>query len=195
MALPDLLRAIEADADADRARASRDAAAEAAAIVEHARREADALEAELAAAPEAAAVAEAERTRALARLHASEALRSAREEAFSAVMTGIRAELRSLREQASYPELLRALLAESRALLPEARELRVDPLDVGAARALADDLRVEASLRTCGGLELAGADGRTIRNTVEERLANAEPLLRLRYAQHLAAPHRMSDSR
>jgi hypothetical protein len=49
---------------------------------------------------------------------------------------------------------------------------------------------VEATLATWGGLELAGDDGRTIRNTLEERLGNAELLLRRRFAHRLAAtPH------
>ena len=73
-----------------------------------------------------------------------------------------------------------ALLAESRAALPSARELRVDPRDADLALPLADGLGVESTLETWGGLELASDDGRTIRNTLEERLANAEPLLRRR---------------
>jgi V/A-type H+/Na+-transporting ATPase subunit E len=186
MALADLLQAIEADAAAERARAAREAAAEATAIVEQARSQAAALAAELAAEPEGEARAQAERTRALARMDASAAVRSAREEAFASLLAGIRAELAALRGTAYYPELFRSLLAESRAALPEAHELRVDPRDLDLAMELAGELRVDAALGTWGGLELAGDDGRTIRNTLEERLANAEPLLRRRFARRLA---------
>jgi vacuolar-type H+-ATPase subunit E/Vma4 len=186
MTLADLLQAIEADAAAERARADREAAAEATAIVEQARAQAAELAAELAAEPEGAAREEAERTRALARMDASAAVRSAREEAFSSLLAGIGAELAALRGAASYPELFRSLLAQSRAALPAARALRVDPRDLGLARELAAGLRVDPVLDTWGGLELAGNDGRTIRNTLEERLANAEPLLRRRVAQRLA---------
>jgi len=186
MALADLLQAIEADAAAERARADREAAAEATAIVEQARAQAAELAAELAAEPEGEARAEAERTRALARMDASAAVRSAREEAFSSLLAGIRAELAALRGAASYPELFRSLLAESRAALPAARALRVDPRDLDLAMELAGGLRVDSVLDTWGGLELAGHDGRTIRNTLEERLANAEPLLRRRFARRLA---------
>jgi V/A-type H+/Na+-transporting ATPase subunit E len=91
-----------------------------------------------------------------------------------------------VRATASYPELFRTLLAESRAALPAARELRVDPRDRDLAHTTADGLRVDPTLKTWGGLELASDDGRTIRNTVEERLVNAEPLLRRRFAQRLA---------
>jgi len=186
MALADLLNAIETDAAAERAQADRETVAEATAIVERAIQQARALEAELAAAPESEARAEAERARALARLDASGAVRSAREEAFASLLTGIRAELAALRGTAAYPELFRALLAESRAALPAARDLRVDRRDLDLATALAGELHVEGRLDTWGGLELASDDGRTIRNTVEERLANAELPLRRRFAQRLA---------
>ncbi|HET6548408.1 MAG TPA: hypothetical protein VFG79_08135, partial [Solirubrobacter sp.] len=127
MSLDDLLSAIEADADAERALADRETAAEAQAIVERARREAAALEAELAAAPELPARAEAERVRALARLDAMGAARTAGEAAFAATLAGIRARLAGVRGTDRYPPLFRALVAESRAALPAARELRVDP--------------------------------------------------------------------
>jgi vacuolar-type H+-ATPase subunit E/Vma4 len=186
MALADLLQAIEADAAAERARADRETAAEATAIVEQARAQAAELAAELAAEPEGEARAQAERTRALARMDASAVVRSAREEAFASLLAGIRSQLDAVRGAASYPELFRSLLAESRAALPEAHELRVDPRDLDLATKLARGLRVDTALDTWGGLELAGDDGRTIRNTLEERLANAEPLLRRRLAQRLA---------
>ena len=186
MALADLLHAIEADAAAERARADRETEAEATAIVERARRQAEALEAELAATPEAEARAEAERARALARLDATGAVRSAREEAFASLLAGIRAELAALRGSDAYPELFRGLLAESRAALPAARELRVDRRDLDLAMPLAGGLRLEPALDTWGGVELTSDDGRTLRNTVEARLANAELLLRRRFAQRLA---------
>jgi hypothetical protein len=44
---------------------------------------------------------------------------------------------------------------------------------------------VVAVLDTWGGMELAGDDGRTVRNTLEERLANADLVLRGRFAQWL----------
>jgi vacuolar-type H+-ATPase subunit E/Vma4 len=186
MALDDLLRAIEADAAAERARADRETASEAAAIVQRARRQASELEAELSAAPEAEARAQAEAARALARLDASGAVRLAQEEAFASLVTDIRGELTAVRDTSGYPELLRALLAESRAALPAARRLRVDRRDLDLATALAGGLDVDPTLDTWGGIELASDDGRIVRNTVEERLANAELLLRRRFAQWLA---------
>jgi V/A-type H+-transporting ATPase subunit E len=186
MALDDLLQAIESDAAAERARAERETASQATAIVQRARRQASELEAELSATPEAEARAEAERARALARLDAAGAVRTAQEEAFASLVTGIRAELAALRDTGLYPELFRALLAESRAALPAARRLRVDRRDLDLATPLAGGLYVDPALDTWGGVELASDDGRIVRNTVEERLANAELVLRRRFAQRLA---------
>lgn len=185
MALDDLLRAIETEADADRARAAREAAAAAAKLVEDARRDADALEAELAEKGATDGRAVAARERALARLDAASTIRSAREEAFESLLSGIRAELATVRETSAYPELFRALVAESRAALPAARELRVDPRDTDLASAVAGGLRVEPALDSWGGVELVSDDGRIVRDTVEERLANGEPVLRERLAKRL----------
>jgi vacuolar-type H+-ATPase subunit E/Vma4 len=186
MALADLLHAIEADAEAERARADSETALEAAAIIGRARSEAGTLAASLAVAPETEARADAERTRAGARLDASGAVRDAREDAFALLLTGIRTKLGAVRTTDAYPALVRALLAESRAALPSACALRVDPRDVDLVAPLAGGLRVEPTLDTWGGVELASDDGRTIRNTLEERLANAELSLRYCFAERFA---------
>jgi V/A-type H+-transporting ATPase subunit E len=185
MALEDLLEAIESEADADRARAADEAAAAAAAVVEDARRDAGALEAALTDAGAAEGRRAAAHERALAHLDAAATIRSAREEAFVSLVSGIRAELAAVRETSAYSELFQALVAESRAALPGAWELHVDPRDADLAADVAPDLRVEPTLDSWGGVELASDDGRTVRNTLEERLANAELLLRGRLAARL----------
>ena len=185
MALADLLHAIESEADADRARAADEAAAAAAAVVEDARRDAEALEAELTRAGAAEGRRVAAHARALARLDAAATIRSAREEAFVSLLSGIRAELAAVRETSAYPVLFQALVAESRAALPGAWELHIDPRDADLAGGVPYGLRVEPTLDTWGGVELASEDGRTVRNTLEERLANAELLLRQRLAEKL----------
>jgi hypothetical protein len=52
------------------------------------------------------------------------------------------------------------------------------------------ELRIVPTLETAGGVELARGEDRAVRNTVEDRLANAEPTLRLLFgqAQQLEAP-------
>ena len=90
--------------------------------------------------------------------------------------------------------MLRALLRESLAALPTATVLRVDPRDERmAADLLAElglDLEIVGTLETAGGVELTHGVDRVVRNTVEDRLANAEPALRLLFgaAQQAAAP-------
>src|SRR5690348_7234339 len=185
MALDDLLRAIETEADEERDRAEREKAASAAAIVDAAREQAAGLEAQLARAAEAASLAAAERVRAVARLEAANTVRAAREEAYACVLGRVREELSALRGSPAYPGVFAALLNESRSALPEACELRVDRRDEELADSLAGGLRVVAVLDTWGGLELADEDGRTVRNTLEERLANADPLPRGRFGHWL----------
>jgi vacuolar-type H+-ATPase subunit E/Vma4 len=187
MALDDLLHAIEAEADEQRLLADRERAASATAIVEAAGREAAALQAQLAAAPEAESLAAAEAVRALARLRAAGTVRLAREQAYASVLDRVREKLSGLRRSAGYPAVFRALLDESRAALPNAGELRVDRHDADLATSMAGDLRVVAVLDTWGGMELVGDDGRTVRNTLEERLANADLELRGRFGQRLHA--------
>jgi vacuolar-type H+-ATPase subunit E/Vma4 len=65
--------------------------------------------------------------------------------------------------------------------------LRVDPRDERlAAAVLAEfgiDLELVGALDTAGGVELAWGEDRAVRNTVEDRLANAEPALRLLFGE------------
>jgi vacuolar-type H+-ATPase subunit E/Vma4 len=195
MPLADLLRAIEDDAAAARAAAVRAATVEAAAIVENAHREAETLEATLAAAPEVQTRGEAEQETALARLAAAATIRDAREDSFASLLAGVRTRLSALRGSAAYPARFRALVVESRAVLPRASELRVDPRDVQLAESIATDLRVVAVLDTAGGVELVDDDGRTVRNTLEERFANADLLLRRWFMRWLATSTRAESAR
>jgi V/A-type H+/Na+-transporting ATPase subunit E len=185
MALTDLLQAIETEADADRARAAEQATAAAAAVIEDARRAARALKAQLTDAGAAEGRRAAAHELALARLDAAASIRSAREEAFVSLISGIQAELAAVRDTSAYPELFHALVAESRNALPAASVLRVDRRDADLVRGLAPGLRVEPTLECWGGIELDSEDDRTVRDTLEERLANAELLLRERLAQRL----------
>jgi V/A-type H+/Na+-transporting ATPase subunit E len=191
MALSKLLAGLEAEAAAETARLDRETRNEADRIVEAARGEARALEEQAASdAGERELRLDAERRRARARLETAAALRAAREEAFQGLLAEVSAKLDALRERAGYRAILRVLIGESLAALPGATVLRVDPRDEGLATDIADELapelRVVPDLATAGGVELSSDDGRTVRNTVEERLANAEPELRLLFAETLS---------
>jgi len=188
--LNDLLAAIEAEAKEERARLEAESRAQAEAILTEARREAAAVREEIPRPLEAEVNSEAERRTATARLEAAWLLREAREEAFGLLLAETNSGLAALRgEEAGYRAALRTLLREGLAALPGARSLRVDPRDEALAAELLKepgvDLTVDPSLPSLGGLALESGDGRTLRNTFEERLANAEPGLRLWYGRRL----------
>jgi vacuolar-type H+-ATPase subunit E/Vma4 len=190
MALGDLLAGLEAEAASDRARREAETRQEADRIVEAARAEARALQEQAALASERELEQEVEQRRAQARLSVAAAVREAREEAFREFVAEVRVRLAALRDGAEYPSVLRALIRESTTALATGSMLRVDPRDerlaTDLARELGAELNVVAVLETAGGVELASADGRTVRNTVEERLANTEPALRLLFGEALA---------
>ena len=75
--------------------------------------------------------------------------------------------------------------------MPAASLLRVDPRDGQFARAIAGELgleiEVEPGHETLGGVEVAAGDGLTVRNTLDERLRNAEPALRVLAGELLQA--------
>ena len=194
MALVDLLTGLRAEAAAEAAALEADTREEVQRIGEDARAEAQTVKERAVRATEDELRREVDRRLASARLAALAALREAREEAFCAFLAELRRRLAALRGAGGYPSVLRALIRESLAALPAATLLRVDPRDEPLARhvlgELDTELEVVAALDTAGGIELTRGDGRAVRNTIEERLANAEPALRLLFVrlQQVEAP-------
>lgn len=188
--LEDLLASIEAEAQQENERLEAESRAEAEAILARAQEEARAVREEVLPPREAEALAEAERRTARARLEATNIVQAAREEALEQLLDEVRSRLGSLRDASGYRAAFRVLLREGLAALPEARLLRVDPRDEAlaaeVAREIGADLTVTTSHETLGGPVLESGDGRVVRNTFEERLANAESNLRLWYARRLA---------
>jgi V/A-type H+/Na+-transporting ATPase subunit E len=187
MALSDLLAGLKAEAAAEDARLDAETRAEATRIDREAHDEARILQEEALLAVEDELREAAEARRARARLGAAAAVRQAREEAFHAFLAEVRRRLDAIRESPSYPSVLRALLREGLAALPAPGVLRVDPRDERAAADLLAELGAEVeiagTLETAGGVELARGEDRIVRNTVEERFANAEPALRLLFGR------------
>lgn len=186
MALDDLLAAIEADAIAERRRTELAMDERSAAILAAGRRDAAGIAAEWARDSESAARAEADQIRSLARIDAAALIRNAREQAFQVLLDQLRERLASLRGTSRYPALFRGLVLESRDRLPTARVLHIDPRDAALAEQFAAELDIGVTLDCWGGLELSDNEGRTVRNTLEERLLNAELLLRRHFGQWLA---------
>jgi len=182
MALKDLLTALEADAATETERLRAETDAEASRIVESAQREARELEQQAARTDEADIAREFERRSSEARLAAAAVLRDEYEACVATLQAALRRRLGALRETDGYPAVLRALIEESLAAISSASLLHVDPRDAQLARDIVRELDVRLELKpeldTLGGVEVIASDRRTVRNTLEERLRNAEPALR-----------------
>ena len=187
MALSDLLAGLEAEAAAEEARLEAETSAEVIRIGDAAQAEARLLEEEALRGIEDQVLRETEARRAHARLAAAAAVRQARDDSFRECLENVRGRLEVIRNGSSYPTVFRALLRESLAALPTATVLRVDPRDerlaVDVLAELGVDMKVVAALQTAGGVELARGEDRAVRNTIEDRLANAEPDLRLLFGK------------
>ncbi|MEC5181004.1 hypothetical protein [Arthrobacter sp. CG_A4] len=187
MPLSDLLKAIQAEADDEIAADRRTVQAEADAVVAEASVKAAALERELEVQAGAEARVEAGRRLAAARLAAAARVRSAREDAFLALRTELVSGLRATRDTRSYPELLAQLIRGAMEALPDTTRLRIDPRDAELALEQVADIvpavTLDPSLQTWGGVEAVNAGGRSVVNTLEQRLADAESRLRIFFAR------------
>lgn len=188
--LDDLLAAIEAEAEGEHARLDAESRAEATSIVEEAREEACELRAELVRSQEPELQGEVARRLGQARLEAAQMIRQAREESYRRLLEETRSQLAHLQGSFRYRQVLLALLRESQAALPKATLLHVDPQDEALAAKLVRELDIEMAIEPTpeitGGVELESGDGRIVRNTFEERLANADSELRLWFGRRLA---------
>lgn len=189
--IPALLAAIKAEADQELAQLDTQAHLQAEALVDGARADAERLEREPVDLQEPDLAREAARRLAAARLDAQNRVRQVREEAFQDALAALRARLTTIREEPGYAQMLASLVAEAVEALPSGKRLLVDPRDEDLARRTAAELDlellVEPTLQTWGGVVLDGGEGRVVRNTLEERLANAEPSLRLELARIAAS--------
>lgn len=184
MALDDILRAIEEEADTEIRRI--DLEAERRIRVEMGRAETMAAEvrADELRKRESAVAEETRRILTGARVEADRQNRETREQIYQRLLARVRSRLGEVTESARYSQVLPLLFDECRRVLPDARSVRVRAEDADRATALAiesglSDVEVDAGLSTMGGLEMATADGRRVLNTFEDRLAKADPHLRL----------------
>lgn len=181
MPLEDILLAMQREADETLARIAVDGDRQVEEIMGPARAEAARAAEEVRKARESEACAEAERIRLSARAQAAGRLRDAREEAYARVLELARARLSSIRDRPGYPRVLRSLLEEAIGALPDATGVHVDDRDADLIReddaVLHERVAVVPGLLTWGGV-VATAEGREVRNTLEERLSRADPFLR-----------------
>ncbi len=190
MALADILDAIRAEAEADISAIRAKAEKEAAALLTRAGEQARAEEERLSHVRDEAADRQTDRILNRTRLGADRAFRAEVEELYLHARRAAADALRSLRGTPRYEDILSRFLEECRAALPGATALRVDPADEDLARRIVAggeqcDLRVEPTLDSSGGVELADDHGLAVRDTFETRLARAEGVLRLGFGDRV----------
>lgn len=181
MALRDLLAAIEAEATADISRLRAERHREAAAIIVDAGRRAAELKRSTVAAAEQAEREAGERRLAAARHTIAGRLREAQEAAYQQIARDVRTGVLAAPERDDYPAILAALLHEARLALPAGSNVQVAQADEHLVRRLLQGeprLRVTVTLPDTGGVEVTDGAGAVVRNTLEDRLAAAEPELR-----------------
>ena len=187
MPLTDLLQAIQAEADDEITADLRALRAEADVTVAEASIRAHALERELEMRATTEAQVDAGRRIAAARIAAVRQVRLAREEAYLALRADLAEELESARHSPAYPRLLGELIQGAMTALPGTVLIRVDARDAIIAQKLlassVPPVTLHPSLSTWGGVHAVDPHGRTVINTLEQRLIDAEPRLRMHYAR------------
>jgi vacuolar-type H+-ATPase subunit E/Vma4 len=189
--LEHILRAMQAQADAEIAQITRAADEEIAQLVAEAEAQAQAIRARHLARVEPLLAQQAASLENQAKLAVQRALADAREQLLNKAFAQAEARLAQLRESDAYPAIWRALAHEAMAALgdgattPLAQPLivRVDSHDVALARQILAEFGVLFDLQVqpmaLGGLEVTTRDGRVvITNTLVARLERSRKMLR-----------------
>lgn len=175
MALEDIFRALEEQADKDSEAVLVEARAHAAAIVEEAELAASkSREAHIEAAGKAVRSRNAQDLNSV-RLDARKQMAGVKERAVNDVFEAALAELAAVRARPDYPQSFRNLADEALSGVEGDFDVLVDPADADLARAVLAERGVDATVRpdlsTTGGLVIALEGGRIMRrNTLEDRL-------------------------
>lgn len=175
MAIEDIFRALEEQADSECRDILNAADIQAASIVEEARAEAERIKQRKLEAIEEGLRARAGKIVNDARLDAKRALARVREELVNEVFDAAAAKLATLRGNAEYERVFRGLAEEALAGADGACVVTVAPSDAALAKKTLEDLGVQGEVTTgdgiSGGLVVALHGGRVVRkNTFESRL-------------------------
>lgn len=175
MALEDIFRALEEQADKDVEAVLAEARAHAAVILDEAQHEANAARDNRVAEAVRSARSRTGQSLNAARLEARKRIAGVKERAVREVFEAAANELGQVRGRPEYDQVFRALADEALAGVEGEFEILVDPTDVDLARAyiaekgLAAEVRPE--LTTSGGLVVSTRGGSVLRrNTLEDRM-------------------------
>ena len=190
MAIEDILKALDEQAQADCDAVIEEAREHAKLIVEEGEREAQQIHDGFTRQAERVATIEATKKINAARLASKMTVSSAKGEAVVDVFEGARKKLAEVRSGGGYEALFSALAAEAFAGLEGPVTVRVAEPDAAlaanAAQAAGLDATVDATLPSAGGLVVEAYDGRVIRrNTLEDRLERTRQLIQADVAKVL----------
>lgn len=192
MAIEDIFKALEEQADSEVRELLRVATAQAKAIETEAREEADRIQQARVAAAEATVGSRAGKMVNAARLEAKRNLAAVREAAVDAVFQSAATKLSAMRGTPAYVSVFEALAREAAAGIDGDCVLHVAPADAALAEKIAASLgprcTVSATLDTIGGLQISYDSGRVVRqNTFESRLAKVRGLASATVAETLTS--------
>jgi vacuolar-type H+-ATPase subunit E/Vma4 len=175
MALEDIFRALEEQANRDVEVALAEARAHAKAIRDEAEREAATTRANRILEAERAAKSRSAQSINSVRLEGRKALAAVKDRAVQRVFDDASASLNDIRSNADYPSVFRALADEALEGVQGEFEIWVDEADVSLAREVLSERGLSASVRpeisASGGLVVVTGGGRVIRrNTLQDRL-------------------------
>jgi vacuolar-type H+-ATPase subunit E/Vma4 len=190
MAIEDIFRALEEQADAECTEILRVAEAQASSVRDEAHREAERTKAQKLAAVEDVIVSKVGKTINAARLENRKALAAVRDSAVEQAFAGALEKLGSMRTGAAYEGVFRALVEETLSAVTGECDVLVDPADAALAekvvKAVNASCVVKPEISTAGGLIAVTVGGKvTRRNTFESRLEKARILAQAQVAEIL----------
>lgn len=173
MAIEDIFRALEEQAEDDIRALMGGARSQAAGIAEDADKQAEEVHRRMVSEAESAARTSSMHKLNAARLAAKKRVAAVKGGAIDEVFDAAKQRLADARSNASYPKLFETLLDEALENVEGERAVVVDARDSEIAERLAGQrgVRVETGIQTAGGVVVSTHDGRVSRrNTLEDRL-------------------------
>lgn len=190
MAIEDIFRALEEQADAECDEITRAAGGQAEAVLAEAQAEADRIKAQRLKATDDVVQRKAGQAVNAAKLDNKKELAAVREQVVQRVFEDAAAKLGTLRSTKEYEGVFTALAEEALAGVDGDCTMQVDPADVKLAEKVASSLnascKIDPSLETSGGVVVSTEDGRVLRrNTFESRLAKSQEFTYARVSEIL----------
>ncbi len=190
MALQDIVRALEEQADAECREILENARLQAKAIVTEAQQEADRIRQRKVDLAEAAVKTKAAQIVNGSKLQNKRDVAALKDRGIAAVYDEARESLDGVRGGKGYHTLFRALVEEALKAIDGPVDVQIDPRDeklaAGVLGDLGADFTLKSELNTAGGLVVVAAGGKVYRrNTLEDRLGKARKIAQSQTAEIL----------